>query len=136
MAAAVKAEPGGAVKADTTGQQQLPQVKQEVKQEPHLSRNNSELTLGISADQEANVGSGCTSSWFLRTACGCCNAQSAVCLAVALRMGMFVCLGVAGSATDYSVAIQRLAALLPVMLPCQMHLACFTSAITCCTCRV
>lgn len=36
--------------------QQLVRVKQEVKQEVHLSRNNSDLTLGISSDQEANVG--------------------------------------------------------------------------------
>lgn len=43
--AAVPAEPGG---------QQAGGVK--VKQEAHMSRTNSDLTLGISSDQEANVG--------------------------------------------------------------------------------
>jgi hypothetical protein len=44
-AAAVPAKPGG---------QQAGGVK--VKQEAHMSRNNSDLTLGISPDQEADVG--------------------------------------------------------------------------------
>jgi hypothetical protein len=74
-AAAGKAEPGLAVKAGANGlqQQQSALVKQEVKQEQHLSRSNSDSTLGISADQEANVGLRCLSSWPLRSGCNGCN---------------------------------------------------------------
>jgi hypothetical protein len=112
-AAAVKAEPGRAVKAGANGQQQQSSLlKQEVKQEQRISRNNSDLTLGISADQEANVGLCRSSSWTLRTACGGCDAQLAVWLAV----GVIVCSGVSGNATDCTAAAQLLAALLPVMM--------------------
>jgi hypothetical protein len=57
-AAAIKAEPGGAVKADPDGQQQQQHRAgpAAVKQEQHMSRDNSDMNLGIAADQEGNVG--------------------------------------------------------------------------------
>jgi hypothetical protein len=58
-AAAIKAEPGGVIKADPDGKQQQQQHKAglaAVKQEQRTSGENSDMTLGIAADQEANVG--------------------------------------------------------------------------------
>lgn len=57
-AAGAAAKKGGPTAAELAAGQdgQLGRVKQEVKHEGRMSRNNSDLTLGINADQEANVG--------------------------------------------------------------------------------
>jgi len=51
----VKKEPSS-IKEEPSGQQQQQQQQQQpaVKQEPRMSRENSELTLGMSSDQDAN----------------------------------------------------------------------------------
>jgi hypothetical protein len=120
--AAVAAKAGAGSAAGTGAEpetqqqhQQLARVKQEVKQEARMSRNNSDLTLGISSDQEANVGllicllhciQHCSQHWFclheatVRGFCSCPSAQLAravhVCLSRWFACHPLACVAVCG----------------------------------------